>query len=133
DDEVENGRADLANLTKLPIGQPLPRISDTIDGPVPSAREHLLDLLDGSDPVGVPQPFPCRASRVDGPVPGRRQPTMQVANGPRHSRTVPVEPIPDIACPVPRPALCVAQPISHRFDHRRQPGQALLDPLPSVT
>src|SRR5690606_6161399 len=34
DDEVEDGRPNLANLTKFPIGQPLPRISDAIDGPV---------------------------------------------------------------------------------------------------
>src|SRR5690606_17031898 len=80
DDEVEDGRPNLTNLAKLPIGQPLPRIPNAIDGPVPSAREHLLDLLDGSGPVGVPQPLPCCASRVDGPIPGRRQPTMQVAN-----------------------------------------------------
>src|SRR5690606_6751704 len=73
DDEVEDGRANFANFAKLPIGQPLPRISDAPDGPVPSARECLLDPLDGSSPVGVPQPFPTGAQSVNCPIPRTRQ------------------------------------------------------------
>src|SRR5690606_12021855 len=61
DDEVEDGRPNLANLAKLPIGQPFPCLSGAIDGPIPRTRQRLLNPLDGSGPVGVPQPFPTGA------------------------------------------------------------------------
>src|SRR5690606_24545739 len=110
DDEVEDGRPNLANFAKLPIGQPLPCISDAIDGPIPSARERLLNLLDGSGPVGVPQPFPTGAQNVDCPIPCIRQPITQVADGLRHSWGVLVQPIPGFACLFQRPTPRVAQP-----------------------
>src|SRR5690606_11625778 len=110
DDEVEDGRPNFANLAKLPIGQPLPCFSGAPDGPVPSARECLLNSRDGGNPVGVPQPLPTGAQSVDCPIPGRRQPIAEVADGSRHNRCVLVEPIPSISEPVPRPAPCVAQP-----------------------
>src|SRR5690606_25523113 len=63
DDEVEDGRANLANLAKLPIGQPIPYLACAIDGPIPRTRQRLLNPLDSVDPLEVSQPLPCCASR----------------------------------------------------------------------
>src|SRR5690606_2600605 len=94
------------------IGQPPPCPSDEIDGPVPSARECLLDPLDSINPFEVSQPLPCCANRVDGPIPCIRQPITEVADHFRDGRSVLVEPIPGIACPFQRPTPCITQPAS---------------------
>src|SRR5690606_8921138 len=130
DDEVEDGRPNFANLAKLPIGQPLPCFSGAPDGPVPSARECLLNSLDGGNPVGVPQPFPTGTQNVDCPIPCTRQ---RLLNPLDDSGPVGVpHPFPtgaeNVDCPIPGRR----QPITEGTDPLRDGRSVLVEPIPSI-